>query len=189
MCIVSIPTGYSYSVGSLHRKGIKATEDGETVALLKSAGGIPLLVSNTPEFCTSWESSNLVTGRTLNPYDTRHSSGGSSGGEVSILDFQIEFKFKSQLQYIKMNISHIYSGSSCWMWCIAIWDWLWYSRLDTRSSTFQRNIWPQTNRWPTFGCKSFPVLDRRMLFHLFGCGSDDKICERFADTVNTLLYV
>lgn len=77
--------GLSYSVGSLHRKGMKATEDGETVALLKSAGGIPLLVSNTPEFCTSWESSNLVTGRSLNPYDTRHSSGGSSGGEVSIL--------------------------------------------------------------------------------------------------------
>lgn len=74
--------GLSYSVGSLHRKGIKATEDGETVALLKSAGGIPLLVSNTPEFCSSWESSNLVTGRSLNPYDTRTTSGGSSGGEV-----------------------------------------------------------------------------------------------------------
>ncbi|XP_031633362.1 fatty-acid amide hydrolase 2-A-like [Contarinia nasturtii] len=77
--------GMSYSVGSLHRKGIKASEDGETVALLKSAGAIPLLVSNTPEFCTSWESSNLVTGRSLNPYDTRHSSGGSSGGEGALI--------------------------------------------------------------------------------------------------------
>lgn len=77
--------GMSYAVGSVQRKGIKATEDGETVALLKSAGGIPLLVSNTPEFCTSWESTNLLTGRTKNPYDTRHSSGGSSGGEVSCL--------------------------------------------------------------------------------------------------------
>lgn len=76
----------SYSVGSVHRKGMKATEDGETVALLKSAGGIPLLVSNTPEFCTSWESCNLITGRTLNPHDTRHSSGGSSGGEVSSIE-------------------------------------------------------------------------------------------------------
>lgn len=75
----------SYAVGSVPRKGIKASEDGETVALLKSAGGIPLLVSNTPEFCTSWESTNLLTGRTKNPYDTRHSSGGSSGGEVSCL--------------------------------------------------------------------------------------------------------
>lgn len=81
----------SYSVGSLHRKGVKATEDGETVALLKSAGGIPLLVSNTPEYCTSWESTNLLTGRTKNPYDTRHSSGGSSGGEVS--DFSMNFDF------------------------------------------------------------------------------------------------
>lgn len=75
----------SYAVGSVQRKGIKASEDGDTVALLKSAGGIPLLVSNTPEYCTSWESSNLLTGRTKNPYDTRHSSGGSSGGEVSCL--------------------------------------------------------------------------------------------------------
>lgn len=73
----------SYSVGSVHRKGIRASEDGEAVALLKAAGGIPLLVSNTPEYCTSWESSNKVIGRSLNPYDTRRSSGGSSGGEVS----------------------------------------------------------------------------------------------------------
>lgn len=72
----------SYCVGSFHRKGIKSTEDGVTVALLKAAGGIPLLVSNTPEYCTSWESSNKVIGRSLNPYDTRRSSGGSSGGEV-----------------------------------------------------------------------------------------------------------
>lgn len=73
----------SYSVGSLPRKDVRATEDGVTVGLLKSAGGIPLLVSNTPEYCTSWESNNKVNGRTLNPYDTRRSSGGSSGGEVN----------------------------------------------------------------------------------------------------------
>lgn len=72
----------SYCVGSVDRKGVRATEDGETVALVKTAGGIPLLVSNTPEYCTSWESSNKVIGRSMNSYDTRRSAGGSSGGEV-----------------------------------------------------------------------------------------------------------
>lgn len=72
----------SYSVGSLPRKGMVAEEDGVCVGYIKAAGGIPLLVSNTPEYCTSWESSNKVNGRSLNPYDTRRSAGGSSGGEV-----------------------------------------------------------------------------------------------------------
>lgn len=83
----------SYCVGSVKRKGLRATEDGETVALLKAAGGIPLLVSNTPEYCTSWESSNKIIGRSLNPYDTRRSSGGSSGGEVChLLCLNVKYK-------------------------------------------------------------------------------------------------
>lgn len=73
----------SYSVGSLTRQGIRSTEDGLVVENLRAAGGIPLLVSNTPEFCTSWESHNKITGRTLNPHDTRRTAGGSSGGEVN----------------------------------------------------------------------------------------------------------
>lgn len=74
----------TFSVGSTTRKGFVAPADGVTVALLKAAGGIPLLVSNTPEFCTSWESKNQITGRSLNPYDARRTPGGSSGGEVCI---------------------------------------------------------------------------------------------------------
>lgn len=73
----------AFSVGSSTRKGFISPADGEAVALLKSAGGIPLLVSNTPEFCTSWESNNQISGRSLNPYDARCTPGGSSGGEVS----------------------------------------------------------------------------------------------------------
>lgn len=70
-------------MGSLSRKGIVAAADGECVSNVRAAGGIPLLVSNTPEFCTSWETSNYITGRTLNPYDACRTSGGSSGGEVN----------------------------------------------------------------------------------------------------------
>lgn len=72
----------TFSVGHIPRKGMTALGDGETVAKIRSAGGIPLLVSNTPEFCSSWECSNLITGRSVNPYDRRRTCGGSSGGEV-----------------------------------------------------------------------------------------------------------
>jgi fatty acid amide hydrolase 2 len=73
----------SNCVGSLPRRGIKADNDSEAVALMRKAGAIPLLVSNTPELCLSWETNNLVTGRTLNPYNLLRTSGGSSGGEVT----------------------------------------------------------------------------------------------------------
>ncbi|XP_058453043.1 fatty-acid amide hydrolase 2-B-like [Malaya genurostris] len=71
--------------GSLPRQGIKASSDGEAVAHLRAAGCIPLLVSNTPEYCLSWESYNHITGRTLNPYDNRRTAGGSSGGEGALI--------------------------------------------------------------------------------------------------------
>jgi fatty acid amide hydrolase 2 len=75
-------SGMSHCVGSLPRCGIKADKDGEAVKLIRKAGAIPLLVSNTPELCLSLETTNLVTGRTRNPYNALRTSGGSSGGEV-----------------------------------------------------------------------------------------------------------
>jgi fatty acid amide hydrolase 2 len=72
----------SQCVGSLPRLGIKADKDGEAVKLMRKAGAIPLLISNTPELCLSMETTNLVTGRTMNPYNPLRTSGGSSGGEV-----------------------------------------------------------------------------------------------------------
>ncbi|XP_055587613.1 fatty-acid amide hydrolase 2-B-like [Uranotaenia lowii] len=77
--------GALFTGGSLPRAGIKASCDGEAVALLRAAGCIPLLVSNTPEYCLSWESYNHITGRTLNPYDNRRTAGGSSGGEGALI--------------------------------------------------------------------------------------------------------
>lgn len=72
----------SQSVGCLPRQGIKALSDGVSVANLKRAGAIPIAVTNTPELCLCWESTNLITGRTNNPYDLHRTPGGSSGGEV-----------------------------------------------------------------------------------------------------------
>ncbi|KAG8036967.1 hypothetical protein G9C98_004289 [Cotesia typhae] len=61
------------------------------VQRVRRAGGIIILVSNTPEMCMCWETYNNVTGTTLNPYDTRRTSGGSSGGEVNIKDINFYY--------------------------------------------------------------------------------------------------
>ncbi|CAG9795036.1 unnamed protein product [Diatraea saccharalis] len=74
--------GLSNAVGCLEFAGRKATNDGEAVRLVKQAGGIPLLVSNTPELCLGWETTNLLRGTTNNPYCLDRTPGGSSGGEL-----------------------------------------------------------------------------------------------------------
>uniref|UniRef100_T1HYP4 Amidase domain-containing protein n=3 Tax=Rhodnius TaxID=13248 RepID=T1HYP4_RHOPR len=62
-----------------------ADQDAECVALLREAGAIPLAVTNTPELCLYLETYNPVHGRTNNPYDTRRTPAGSSGGEAALL--------------------------------------------------------------------------------------------------------
>ncbi|XP_018300116.1 fatty-acid amide hydrolase 2-A isoform X2 [Mycetomoellerius zeteki] len=76
--------GMSYSVG-VKDVSLRATEDADVVARIRKAGGIPLLVSNTPELCMWWHTFNKITGTTKNPYDTRRTAGGSSGGEGALL--------------------------------------------------------------------------------------------------------
>jgi Asp-tRNA(Asn)/Glu-tRNA(Gln) amidotransferase A subunit family amidase len=52
---------------------------------LKSAGAIILGNTNTPEFLMAYESSNLLTGKTSNPWNLAYSAGGSSGGESAAI--------------------------------------------------------------------------------------------------------
>ncbi|KZC10722.1 Fatty-acid amide hydrolase 2 [Dufourea novaeangliae] len=77
--------GLSHTVGVKKKVPIRADEDADVVTKIREAGAIILLVSNTPELCLAWETSNLVTGSTWNPYDTNRTSGGSSGGEAALL--------------------------------------------------------------------------------------------------------
>ncbi|XP_047022576.1 fatty-acid amide hydrolase 2-A-like [Helicoverpa zea] len=77
--------GLSNSVGCLENAGRRATTDGGVVSLVKKAGAIPLLVSNTPELCLGWETTNLLRGTTNNPYCLNRTPGGSSGGEAALL--------------------------------------------------------------------------------------------------------
>ncbi|XP_067211458.1 fatty-acid amide hydrolase 2 isoform X2 [Linepithema humile] len=76
--------GMSYTVGVKDTPSI-ATRDADVVTKIRKAGGILLLVSNTPELCLWWDTFNKVTGITRNPYDTRRTAGGSSGGEGALL--------------------------------------------------------------------------------------------------------
>ncbi|KAJ7090201.1 amidase [Mycena belliarum] len=62
-----------------------AENDADVVALLKSAGAIPIVKTNVPQTMFSFECSNPVFGRTTNPYNQGYTSGGSSGGEAALL--------------------------------------------------------------------------------------------------------
>lgn len=75
--------GMSLTSGALYRKGVVSEEDSTIVSRLKSSGAIIFVVTNTPEFCLSAESSNNLHGVSRNPYDTSRTCGGSSGGEVT----------------------------------------------------------------------------------------------------------
>ncbi|XP_072315011.1 fatty-acid amide hydrolase 2-B [Eucyclogobius newberryi] len=77
--------GMAQTAGAVSKKGKLATVDAPVVALLKRAGAIPLGVTNVPEQCMWIESHNHLYGMTRNPYNLDRISGGSSGGEGSIL--------------------------------------------------------------------------------------------------------
>jgi aspartyl-tRNA(Asn)/glutamyl-tRNA(Gln) amidotransferase subunit A len=59
--------------------------DATAVARFKTAGGIPLMKTNIPEFSAWTETDNLVTGRTNNPWNVERTPGGSSGGESAAI--------------------------------------------------------------------------------------------------------
>jgi fatty acid amide hydrolase 2 len=77
--------GMPNTSGLWARRDVVATKDATVVQRLRSAGAIPLGVTNTSELCMWFESSNKVWGRTNNAYDPRRTAGGSSGGEGAIV--------------------------------------------------------------------------------------------------------
>ena len=77
--------GWPCPAGSLLRKDYVAKHDAPLVSRLKSAGAILLGNTNTPEFLMAYETDNLLTGKTSNPWDLAYSSGGSSGGEAAAI--------------------------------------------------------------------------------------------------------
>ena len=60
-------------------------ENSSVIQKLQNAGAILLGKTNIPEMGFWWECENPVYGRTNNPFNLKHTSGGSSGGEASII--------------------------------------------------------------------------------------------------------
>jgi aspartyl-tRNA(Asn)/glutamyl-tRNA(Gln) amidotransferase subunit A len=71
--------------GSLIFKGRIPDTDATSVARMKKAGGILLAKTNLPEFSYSFETDNLLSGRSNNPWDLQRTPGGSSGGESAAI--------------------------------------------------------------------------------------------------------
>lgn len=67
--------------GLVNRKGCIQDEDAKVVDKLKGEGAIILGKTNTPELCFCQETDNKLYGRTNNPWNLNHTTGGSSGGE------------------------------------------------------------------------------------------------------------
>lgn len=77
--------GWPTRVGSYFTPDTPVVEDSAVVARLRRAGAIILGKTNTPDFATSYETDNFVTGRTNNPWDLERTPGGSSGGEAAAI--------------------------------------------------------------------------------------------------------
>jgi len=73
--------GVATQRGSPIFKGRVPESDATAVARMKKAGGILLAKTNLPEFAFWIETDNLLSGRTLNPWNLDRTPGGSSGGE------------------------------------------------------------------------------------------------------------
>ena len=77
--------GLPQTNGSLLTADVVAPRDARAVANLRAAGAVVMGVTNVPEFCGYYDTDNRVYGRTVNPHDHEHTSGGSSGGESAAL--------------------------------------------------------------------------------------------------------
>ena len=77
--------GWPCPAGSLLHKDYIPEADATLVARLRAAGAILLGNTNTPEFLMAYETDNLISGKTSNPWDLSRSAGGSSGGEAAAI--------------------------------------------------------------------------------------------------------
>ena len=71
--------------GTLGRKHFIPGTDATSIARLRAAGGIIMGKTNTPELTLSGRTTNLIYGRTENPYLAGYQPGGSTGGGAAII--------------------------------------------------------------------------------------------------------
>ena len=82
---LSATAGLRTTWGSLTQKDTVPSYDDLVVERVKTAGGIVLAKSNTPEFGAGANTVNRVYGATVNPFDPLLSCAGSSGGSAVAL--------------------------------------------------------------------------------------------------------
>jgi amidase len=75
--------GYATTHGVAAFGDASAEEDSPQVASLRRAGAVLVGRSNSPAFAYRWFTNNDLHGRTLNPWDSSRTPGGSSGGAAS----------------------------------------------------------------------------------------------------------
>ncbi|MGZ0712986.1 amidase (plasmid) [Coraliomargarita sp. W4R53] len=56
--------------------------DATIVSRMRAAGAVPIGRGNMPDFGMRWDTDNDLFGRTLNPWDSTRTAGGSSGGDA-----------------------------------------------------------------------------------------------------------
>lgn len=77
-------TGFVTTQGSrLFAGGPAADRDSVLLSRLRQAGCVVVGKTNTPEFAWKGDTDNRVFGRTVNPWNTERSAGGSSGGSAA----------------------------------------------------------------------------------------------------------
>ncbi|KAL7953730.1 amidase signature domain-containing protein [Trichoderma compactum] len=79
-----LPLAGHYSSISLYDTRVKDKEDCHIVAVLRDAGAVFYCKTNMPQGIMHLDTSSSW-GRTLNPHNTRLSSGGSTGGEAALI--------------------------------------------------------------------------------------------------------
>ncbi|XP_033730511.1 fatty-acid amide hydrolase 1-like [Pecten maximus] len=77
--------GQDATVGVASLIGQPAPDDAVLIQVLKEQGAIPFVRTNVPQTMLSFDCSNPIYGKTLNPHDSSRTPGGSSGGEAAIL--------------------------------------------------------------------------------------------------------
>lgn len=77
--------GLPQTGGLWSRRNHRAREDATIVRRVREAGAIVLGVTNVPEGGLWMETHNTIYGRTHNPWNTKHTAGGSSGGEGAVV--------------------------------------------------------------------------------------------------------
>jgi amidase len=75
--------GFPTTGGLPERRHVDSTSESPLAERLRSAGSIVFGKTNVPPYAADWQSDNPLFGRTLNPWNSSVTPGGSSGGAAA----------------------------------------------------------------------------------------------------------